>query len=809
MKTWGELQAAETAKQAAEDALKLAQAQALAAEELAKQQAVAAAKAAADADAAFTKTKNDLALAKQSNKKKQAIAKAFATGKPMTDEQDAFWQTLTSDEKDELNELAEAILNNPKAAKPATATKSGAHKAPKPTATKPITALGNNPTPAPDKLTFVRGLGGTTGAELHKDSDGALYVVKRGAKPDHVREESMADDIYRALGVRVPDGTLHETASGPVKVTRFEASAIPLRDALADPKRAAKVKAAVQEDFALDVLLGNWDVAGADLDNILVTADNKVIRIDNGGALRFRAMGTAKTPADWDDTPSELFTMRRKDNPNGTTLPPDGAHHGELFGDADWLQISRRIEAIDRATLEALPIDPAVKETLLKRHEELAIVARRTLNQDHDGWTATFSERQAALSFEFKAKGVREAIPNRIEVAVSAYGDVKATTDGASGYGRLRSAVAGNQPKAPDPSKGTVLPADTFFQAIKVAVTNINYHASQGSDAINALKIKNALDLKPAIEKILAKEKKASHVKTMAQKYLEQLKKIEAISKTGKPTVLPLFEQYLVPPTTAAAAITQPVKNTSIVAEVFNIVLAKHGEAGRQAMDVLANWMDAQAGNSWNPAARVAKYWMARQVAEPEKLFWGGNGNSGASSLKDAAKHWDNALLGMTNAGNQTEATRILDDVFFHWHTMTQDVLTWADMPYNDRARGVVRLVRTESPEAVALAGTAAKGIQRMKRGAVESHSIFRKTTVKGDSTIAFWIATPHHRVLGTYLTERTPGAAYSGFAGNDENEFASNTSMLASLHSDTDPSGNNQSTNASEWGVPTDHLRK
>ena len=33
---------------------------------------------------------------------------------------------------------------------------------------------------------------------------GKQYVMKRGASADHVRREVVADDTYRALGVRVP-----------------------------------------------------------------------------------------------------------------------------------------------------------------------------------------------------------------------------------------------------------------------------------------------------------------------------------------------------------------------------------------------------------------------------------------------------------------------------------------------------------------------------------------------------------------------------------------------------------------------------
>jgi len=46
----------------------------------------------------------------------------------------------------------------------------------------------------------------------------------------------------------------------------------------------------LQKDFAADALLSNWDVIGVTADNI-VGNDGKVYRVDNGGALEFRAQG--------------------------------------------------------------------------------------------------------------------------------------------------------------------------------------------------------------------------------------------------------------------------------------------------------------------------------------------------------------------------------------------------------------------------------------------------------------------------------------------------------------------------------------
>jgi len=96
-------------------------------------------------------------------------------------------------------------------------------QAPKP---KPVPSEPGSGWPAdPDALELVRSLGGSTGAELVRGSDGLLYVRKRGASAEHLREECACDAIYRAAGALVPELRLYETSRGPVKLARFSSRA--------------------------------------------------------------------------------------------------------------------------------------------------------------------------------------------------------------------------------------------------------------------------------------------------------------------------------------------------------------------------------------------------------------------------------------------------------------------------------------------------------------------------------------------------------------------------------------------------------
>lgn len=161
---------------------------------------------------------------------------------------------------------------------------------------------------SPQDVTAIKGLGGHSGAgaTLVQDANGNLYVKKQGAQnPGHLKEESAADAAYRALGVDVPE---HQLYPGPVKLAKFVEGKTLASVQKNDPKAAEAAAASLRKGFAADALLANWDVVGTDFDNILIGSNGKTYRIDNGGALRYRAMGGQK--ASFNEYPVEIFNLR-------------------------------------------------------------------------------------------------------------------------------------------------------------------------------------------------------------------------------------------------------------------------------------------------------------------------------------------------------------------------------------------------------------------------------------------------------------------------------------------------------------------
>lgn len=161
-------------------------------------------------------------------------------------------------------------------------------------------------------IEVVKTLGGSTGARLVKDKKGRQFVMKTGNSPDHLLEETYADAAYQAAGISVPKFKVYKDQSGnPVKLSEFMPETKSLQAVLNSKDEALKndVLNQIRGGFVADALLGNWDVVGLGMDNILVDKNGKAWRIDNGGSLRFRAQGERKTDAQWNGTVSELKTL--------------------------------------------------------------------------------------------------------------------------------------------------------------------------------------------------------------------------------------------------------------------------------------------------------------------------------------------------------------------------------------------------------------------------------------------------------------------------------------------------------------------
>jgi len=283
--------------------------------------------------------------------------------------------------------------------------------APAPKRTRKTQPAGDFPAKL-DGLEEVRSLGGSTGAKLVRDpKTGKQFVMKLGNTPAHLEEEMAADAAYRALGVPVPNYKRYVGADGkPVKLAEY-IEGRSLKEAINTATEAEKaiILKNLQKNFAADALLGNWDVVGMEFDNVLVDKAGQVWRIDNGGALRFRAQGGAKN-ALWNNYPTELFTLR------DATV---NAQTAKVFGQGNlgvkWMQVVDQIDDLakkEKALLKALPKE--LHGNIKGRLAEMKHLSQVSRTLAADQWKDEYISDFAKHSLGIRKAGIVDRLPSQL-----------------------------------------------------------------------------------------------------------------------------------------------------------------------------------------------------------------------------------------------------------------------------------------------------------------------------------------------------------------------------------------------------------
>ena len=262
------------------------------------------------------------------------------------------------------------------------------------------------------KLEFVRNLGGSTGAKLVRDPDtGKQYVLKTGknTSDDHLTNEFAADEAYRALGLNVPKGKLYDTGNGKVKLTEYIEGGRSLGQ-LSGKEREDAIKE-IRKGFATDAIMGNWDVVGAMQDNVLVDKNGKVWRIDNGGALEFRAKGDKKEGDQWNEYPTELWSMRRS------------SQGKEIFGDMDHDQIMSQIRNWKQSDIDSMvgKLPQSVQATMRRRIEEAQRVANISKTMRSDQFKAEYVDSFIEQSMALRNSGLIDKLSTKFTPFANPY----------------------------------------------------------------------------------------------------------------------------------------------------------------------------------------------------------------------------------------------------------------------------------------------------------------------------------------------------------------------------------------------------
>lgn len=152
---------------------------------------------------------------------------------------------------------------------------------------------------------------GSNGGQWYQDPvSGRKVLVKPTQSADHANNEAAMSAFYRATGVKVPNVVADVDGSGNNFVISEFVDFKPWSGSKADQKTA-------RDHMGLDMLVSNWDAFGAGGQNVGVDANGNIVRVDNGGAGKFRAQGVAKPEFDtgkpWKDPSTMIDSPFGKD----------------------------------------------------------------------------------------------------------------------------------------------------------------------------------------------------------------------------------------------------------------------------------------------------------------------------------------------------------------------------------------------------------------------------------------------------------------------------------------------------------------
>lgn len=211
-----------------------------------------------------------------------------------------------------------------------------------------------------------RTVGGSTGAVAMRDADGIEWIVKSyHGNETQARNEWIANQFYHQAGIAVPETRL-AVLDGKVSIaSRFSPGMAPV--GLDMLETAGKVKA-VSSGFVTDAWLANWDVAGMGGDNILKGKGKAAyLRVDQGGALLFRAQGTPKGAAFGPEV-GELFSLRD---------PHKNPASAKLFSSLTDADLARQIRSL-KVRIKPPDIERLVAESGMEGPQADAL--KKTLN---------------------------------------------------------------------------------------------------------------------------------------------------------------------------------------------------------------------------------------------------------------------------------------------------------------------------------------------------------------------------------------------------------------------------------------------
>jgi len=280
-----------------------------------------------------------------------------------------------------------------------------------------------------NEWTQVGGSQGSNPGGLYRDERGVDWYVKTPDNPERARNEVLAGRLYKLCDVAVPELKLVVIGNKLSVASRFIPGLVTGRQALLSSDVSG-----VLRGFAIDAWLANWDVIGTDDSNIQIDGERNAVRIDLGGALRFRAQGAPKGAA-FSDLPGELDSLRSSCYPSAHAV--FGKITAEQIRDSSRPLIHVSIGAISDLVEEFGPVKREEREKLLH-----VLLKRKAVILTQSGWDQDALEKEQTRAWAyFNANTDKYSIRNELLYALLTYGDGRVLEEGLGNWNGNSTAV--------------------------------------------------------------------------------------------------------------------------------------------------------------------------------------------------------------------------------------------------------------------------------------------------------------------------------------------------------------------------------
>jgi hypothetical protein len=306
---------------------------------------------------------------------------------------------------------------------------------------------------------------GSNPGGVYRGADGTDRYVKLYSDPSQAAGEHLSNQLYSDLG---------QASVKSHVLTRDDGAPIYASEMMPDVMQLGKIPGGVTPELARkaldgfvgDLLTANWDASGLNMDNMVVTLDQRVVRIDNGGTFLMRAKAGRKPKGVLNDLTEWDGLFDPKINPTYSAL----AKIADVHSAADMLpqireQLNRVKVLVSKAGGWKSYIDqhaPALNATDSKAIVDMlstreALIEQRLLKAEAEATSkseaaaakklkaAESAKKAAATKAAKKAKAATDAINAAVAKALSKTTDV-GTWTGALNLKKAATAVTESIP---------------------------------------------------------------------------------------------------------------------------------------------------------------------------------------------------------------------------------------------------------------------------------------------------------------------------------------------------------------------------